>query len=104
MDDIAQKLNQKIDAFGFYGINVDKTFELQEIINLRNSKTSWIGKAENDLRFKVDEFLRKIYQIQALNCHCSDGPFHYEICPFYNEDHNNMFAKLGEQWSKGINQ
>lgn len=29
-----------------------------ELIRLRNLKTTWFGKAENDLRFSIDAYLR----------------------------------------------
>lgn len=30
----------------------------QELIRLRDLKTTWYGKAENDLRFSIDAYLR----------------------------------------------
>lgn len=56
------------------------------LFNLRRAKNTWVGQDENKLRIELDAYLRQF-------CHCSDGPFHYESCPFYTD--KNPFADLG---------
>ena len=58
----------------------------EALIQLRKRKTTWVGEAENNLRFALDNYLGQY-------CRCPDGPYHYPQCPLFTD--KNTFAEFG---------
>ena len=54
-EDLIRAWNAAIECRGIGGAS---SATLQELIELRERKTTWFGKEENDLRFMLDAYLR----------------------------------------------
>ncbi len=54
-DDLVRAWGAAVDCEGMGGSRMETRLEL---VRLRNLKTTWYGKAENDLRFSIDAYLR----------------------------------------------
>lgn len=57
IDDLQQAWTRAIEAESIPGARSEYMYELQR---LRDSKTTWVGKEENELRFALDRYLGRI--------------------------------------------
>jgi hypothetical protein len=55
IDDVVRAWNAAIQCEGIGGSRAET---MQELIAIRNRKTTWFGKYENDMRFAIDNYIR----------------------------------------------
>ena len=53
-DELQAAWTEAIHAHGIPGANAEA---MQRLISLRNKKTTWLGKQENDLRYALDAYI-----------------------------------------------
>lgn len=55
VDDVVRAWNAAIECEGIGG---SRSETMRELIEIRNRKTTWFGKYENDTRFAIDNYIR----------------------------------------------
>lgn len=55
IDDVMRAWNAAIQCEGIGGARAET---MMELIYIRNRKTTWLGKYENDMRFAIDNYIR----------------------------------------------
>ncbi len=55
IDDVVSAWNAAIECEGIGG---SRSETMQQLIEIRDKKTTWFGKFENDMRFAIDNYIR----------------------------------------------
>ena len=55
IDDVVRAWNAAIQCESIGGSRAET---MMELIEIRNRKTTWFGKYENDMRFAIDNYIR----------------------------------------------